>query len=165
MSVLFWGGCHNLVVFQFSEIISLTFPLSGFGIFQNPTPESNWRLKTRNISYGFFHEVSSSLNYLHWTFRMFKRLQSKKKDCLNKTKRILEASEQYIWGILNNLLFVCSVLGWKFTTLIVFSWMLDKTEMAGESSLPQPEPKGKTKRKAKQHKNLIRIGQKAMLWV
>ena len=41
MSVLFWGGCHNLVVFQFSEIISLTFPLSGFEIFRNPTPESN----------------------------------------------------------------------------------------------------------------------------
>ena len=40
MSVLFWGGSRNLVVFQVSEIICLAFPLSGFRIFRNPTPES-----------------------------------------------------------------------------------------------------------------------------
>ena len=115
MSVLFWGGSQNLVVFQFSEIICLTFPLSGFGIFRNPTPESN----------GFFDEVSWSLTIYTELFGCSNVFSPKKKDCLNKTKRILEASEQYIWDILNNLLFVCSVLGWKFTTLIVFSWMLD----------------------------------------
>ena len=149
-SVLFWEGSHNLVVFQFSEIICLTFPLSDFGIFRNPTLESTLRLKTRNISYGFFDEVSWSLTIYTELFGS-SNVSSPKTNCLNETKRILEASEQYIWDILNNLLFVCSMLGWKFTTLIVFSWMLDNREMPRESLFPQPEPKGKTKRKAKQN--------------